>query len=191
MRTDFGEPIIGTRPRSRTEKGALLGLIVALVTSLFLNLRDNPHVALVEQLETQWIDAIRDPHHEVRVKAVNSLGQLEGRSARGLEAVGRVLEDYDPGVRREAVLAISKSGTAGKAFIPTLLRLSKDDQDREIRDMAGIAVTKLRQAPDASNLSIWLTILGTLAVLGYMTYWWLHRAAKEDPLPARRPVLSP
>ncbi len=87
-------------------------------------------------------------------------------------------------------MAVSKAGTAGKPYIPTLMRLSKDDQDREIRDIAGTAVSKLRQAPDPSNLKLWLLLVGLISAGGYGIYFWLHRVSRDAPLPARRPVLG-
>jgi serine/threonine-protein kinase len=190
MRSDFGEPIVGPYKRSKSDQITLVGLIVALVGSLVWSLSRDNHHDLATQLESQWIEAIRDPHREVRIRAINSLGALEGRSPNGLEAVSQVLEDYDPGVRVAAVVAVSKAGTAGKPFIPTLMRLSKDDQDRDIRDMAGTAVSKLRQAPDPSNWKMWLMLTGLACAGGYGVYVWMHRASQETPLPVRRPVLG-
>lgn len=190
MRSDFGEPIVGPYKRSKSDQITLVCLIIALLGSLIWSFTRENHFDLASQLETQWIEAIRDPHREVRVKAVNSLGALEGQSRKGLEAVSQVLEDYDPGVRSAAVVAISKASTAGKPYIPTLMRLSKDDQDREIRDLAGTAVSKLRQAPDPSNTKSWLILLGLTVAVAYATYRWMHRAAQEGPLPSRRPVLG-
>jgi len=190
MRTDFGEPIVGPYKRSKSDQITLIGLIVALVGSLIWSFSRDNHLDLATQLETQWIEAIRDPHREVRIRAINSLGALEGRSPTSLDAVAKVLEDYDPGVRVAAVVAVSKAGTAGKPYIPTLMRLSKDDQDREIRDIAGTAVSKLRQAPDPSNLKLWLLLVGLISAGGYGIYFWLHRVSRDAPLPARRPVLG-
>lgn len=190
MRTDFGEPIVGPYKRSKSDQITLIGLIVALVGSLIWSFSRDNHLDLATQLETQWIEAIRDPHREVRIRAINSLGALEGRSPTSLDAVAKVLEDYDPGVRVAAVVAVSKAGTAGKPYIPTLMRLSKDDQDREIRDIAGTAVSKLRQAPDPSNLKLWLLLVGLISAGGYGIYFWLHRVSRDAPLPARGPVLG-
>lgn len=190
MRSDFGEPIVGPYKRSKSDQITIICLIISLLGSLIWSFTRENHSDLKSQLENQWIEAIRDPHREVRIKAVNSLGNLEGQSPKGLEAVSQVLEDYDPGVRIAAVVAISKAGTSGKPFIPTLMRLSKDDQDREIRDVAGTAVSKLRQAPDPSNWKSWLLLLSLASAVGYATYRWMHRATQETPLPVRRPILG-
>lgn len=190
MRSDFGEPVVGPYKRSRSDQITLVALILCLLGSLLWNITRDTHLDLAQQLETQWIDAMRDPHHEVRVKAVTSLGALEGKSPRAIQSVSQVLEDYDPGVRRAAVVAVSRAGTLGKPYIPTLMRLSKDDPDNEIRDLAGTAISKLRQAPDPSNLKSWLVLLGLAAAVAYATYRWMHRAAQDDPLPLRRPVLG-
>ena len=190
MRTDFGQGEILPHSRSFGDTITLVALITTLLGSLIWNLTRKTETGLTTQLETLWIDALRDPDREVRIRAVTSLGELNGQSDAAVKAVGNFLEDYDPSVRREALIAVSKAGTSGKAYIPTLMRISKDDQDRELRDLAGVSISRLREAPNTSNIGTWLILLGLAAAVGFATYRWMQTTAKLDPIPKRKPVLG-
>ncbi len=96
MRTDFGEPIVGPYKRSKSDQITLIGLIVALVGSLIWSfsgtiISTSPHNWKRSGLRRSAIH-----NREVRIRAINSLGALEGRSPTSLDAVAKVLEDYDP-----------------------------------------------------------------------------------------------
>ena len=85
---------------------------------------------------------------------------------------------------------IAVAGTHGKTYIPTLIRINKEDQDREVRDQAGIATAKLRQAPDTSKLGVWLLLVGLATAVGVATYCWMKKVAKVEDAPPRPPVLG-
>ena len=190
MRTDLSDGEAPPYQRSYRDTVTLYALVAALVGSLVWNFARKTETGLTTQLETQWVNALRDPDREVRITAAKCLGELNGQSPTALTAVANLLEDYDPSVRREAVLAVSKAGTPGRAYIPVLMRINKDDQDRELRDLAGASVTALRQAPDHSNLGAWLGLLGLATAVGVATYYWMHKNVKVDEIPKRKPVLG-
>ena len=190
MRTDLWDGEVALYKRSRQDTITLLVLLVSLIGSLLWNFTRKTETGLTSQLETLWIDALRDPQRDVRLHATRSLSELNGRSPKALDALGTLLEDRDPSVRREAIIAVSRSGTAGKVFIPTLMRISKDDQDRDIRDLAGTATSTLRQAPNQSRLGIWLIMMGLATAVGVATFYWMRKNVKLDAIPQRKPVLG-
>ena len=190
MRVDLIDGEIGPHIRSRTDQLILVALITALFGSLAWNMFRKTETGLTNQLETMWIDATRDQDREVRIKAVTCLGELNGQSDPALKAVGNALSDYDPSVRRAAITAIANGGTPAKEFIPALMRLSKDDQDRDLRDLAGVSVSRLREAPDSSKLGTWLLLLGLASAVGVATYFWMHKTVKQVVIPKRKPVLG-
>ncbi len=190
MRVDLLDGEIGSYKRSRTDRLLMWSLLVGLLASLGWNFTRKTETGLTQQLESLWIKAIQDPDHDVRHRAVVSLGELNGQSETALKAVANVLEDHDPSIRRAAIEAVTRAGTPAKDYIPTLMRISKDDQDREIRDLASLSISKLKDAPDASQLSTWLVLLGLATAVGVATYFWLHKTVKHVELPKRKPVLS-
>ncbi len=190
MRTDLDEGEVGPYQRSYRDTVTLYALVAALVGSLVWHFARPTETGLATQLETQWVNALRDPNREVRILAVRSLGELDGQSPMALTAVAHVLEDHDPSVRREAVIAVTRAGTPGKAYMSTLMRISKDDQDREIRDLAGMSILTLKEAPDDSHLGAWLVLLGLAASVGGATYYWMRKTVKLDEMPPRKPVLG-
>ncbi len=190
MRTDYGDGVVPPYQRSFADKLALFSLLALLAGSLLWNLTRKTESGLTTQLVTQWVDAVQDSDREVRIKAVTSLGELNGQSEMGLKAIGYVLEDHDPAVRRAAIIAISRASTTGKPYIPTLMRISNDDQDRELRDLAGISVSKLRQAPESNLWMTWSLLLGLATAVGGATYYWMHKNVQVQELPKRRPILG-
>ena len=190
MRTDLDEGEVGPYQRSYRDTVTLYALVAALVGSLVWHFARPTETGLATQLETQWVNALRDPDREVRILAVRSLGELDGQSPVALTAVTQVLEDHDPSVRREAVIALTRAGTPGKAYMPTLMRISKEDQDREIRDLAGLSILTLKEAPDDSHLRAWLVLLGLATSVGGATYYWMRKTVKLDEIPPRKPVLG-
>lgn len=190
MRNDFGDDEVAPYQRPWQEKVTLIALLLALCGSLLWNFTRKTETGLTAQLESLWIEALRDPDQEVRIKAAHSLGELQGRSAPALRALGASLAANDPALRREAVIAVARAGTPGKAYVPTLIRISKDDQDRDVRDQAVMATAKLRQAPDGSKLGMWLLMVGLATAVGAATYFWMKRVVKVDEVPRRQPVLG-
>lgn len=176
--------------RSRTDKMTLLALVVTLVASLFWNVVHPADDENGRKLEAALLASIQDPDREVRINAVNALSSLNGDSDAALRSLGYALEDYDPSVRRAAVIAVTKAGSRGKVHLPTLMRISKDDQDRELRDTAGIAVHQLREMPDVGSFWTWIILISLAISIGVVTYLWLVKAAKSVELPKRKPLLG-
>ena len=124
------------------------------------------------------------------VTAARSLGELNGQSLVALKAVAIALEDYDPLVRREAILAVAKAGTPGRTYIPSLMHINKDDHELELRGLAGMSITTLKESPDHGYLGTWLILLGLAVTVGGATYYWLRQNVKVDEMPQRKPVLG-
>ena len=190
MRVDLMGGEVGPSKRSRTDSLIMVSLLAAFIVSLIGHVVRKTESGLTNRLESLWIDAVRDHDREVRLKAVTNLGTLNGQSASALKAVANVLEDHDPSVRRAAIEAVTRAGTPAKEYIPTLMRISKDDQDRELRDLASISISKLREAPDASQWTTWLVLLSLSSAVGAATYFWMHKNVQPVELPKRNPVLG-
>jgi len=190
MRLDLGDGEVRPYQRPFAEKLILGILLSTLIGSLTWNFARTTETGLTKKLETLWIKALQDPDREVRLLAATSLGELDGQSLPALRAVSNVLEDYDPSVRRAAVIAMTRSGTAGKVYIPTLMRISKDDPDRELRDLASLSISTLRESPDSSSFWAWTILLLLSAALGVGTYMWAQKAVQPVVLPKRKPVLG-
>ncbi len=191
MRTDLDESDAAPPAKRPLRDTVLLcGLSVALLVSLLWNFTRKVDTGLTTQLQTQWVHALRDPDREVRVTAARSLGELNGQSLVALKAVANALDDHDPLVRHEAINAVAKAGTPGRVYIPTLMRINKDDPERELRDLADTAMTALRNAPDHSHLGTWLILLGLATAVGISTYYWMRQVVKVNDIPERKPVLG-
>jgi eukaryotic-like serine/threonine-protein kinase len=190
MRTDLDDGAAPPYRRSFRDTITLCALLAALVGSLLYNFSRKPDSELTTKLETQWVNALRHPDRVVRVTAAKSLGELNGQSLVALKALANSLEDFDPSVRREAILAVAKAGTPGRTYIPSLMRINKDDRVIELRNLAGMSIKTLKEAPDDSYLGTWLLLLGLAATVGGATYYWLHRTVKLDEMPRRKPVLG-
>ena len=190
MRTDLAEGEAPPYRRSTRDTITLYVLLAALVGSLLWNFVPQSESGLTTQLETQWVNALRHPDREVRVTAARSLGELNGQSLVALKAVANALEDYDPLVRREAILAVAKAGTPGRTYIPSLMHINKDDHELELRGLAGMSITTLKESPDHGYLGTWLILLGLAVTVGGATYYWLRQNVKVDEMPPRKPVLG-
>ncbi len=185
MRTDLKDSVIAARP-SGWSRAISFGLLVALLLSLSWNLTRSSESQLSLQLEKMWVDAVHDPERSVRMKALMNLAELNGQSDDGVQAAAVAINDKDPVIRRLAIVTLSKSGTKGKPHLPVLMTISKEDQDRELRDLAGVAVATLRDAPDAQKWGLWAVVCLLVGAVIWTTYRWMVHAAKADELPPRR-----
>jgi HEAT repeat protein len=91
-----------------------------------------------------WVQILQssDPHQ--RKSAVAKLGNVGAADAAVLPALRGALADADPGVRREAIVAVMKYGGGAAPVVPLLADLQERDPDPQVRDYAAKAVKKMR-----------------------------------------------
>lgn len=189
MRTDLKDSI--AVPRRSSMNWPVIGTLGgALAISLLLLMTRDDQSTKLRQLEQMWVDAVQDPEHAIRLRAIENLSRLNGESIDGVQAISRCINDPDPGIRRAAILGLSKSGIAGKPHLPALMTISKEDQDRELRDLAGRAVAALKVVPDQRRWGSWLAVTLLLLTVMGVAYRWIRSTSKHEGIPPRRPVLN-
>jgi HEAT repeats len=91
-----------------------------------------------------WVKAAQGPDATLRKTAVCKLGNAGATHDAVWSALSGALRDRDPGVRREAILALMKCGPRAQEALPVLAELERRDPDTQVRAFAGKALTKLR-----------------------------------------------
>ena len=184
-KVDVAQPTARSARRSRFEKSIITALFAALVGSLTWIMAHKADSSRAEKLEAQWIQAAEDPDLEMRLRAIKTLGELDGESVPAVTAIGKALEDKNPLVRMTAINALSRSGAAAKTFITPLARMGREDQDHEARKIAELAATRLKDAPDSGIPWTWLILLTLAGTLGTATFFWVRRDENpgESPSP--------
>ena len=95
--------------------------------------------------------ALKDESPIVRMHAANALAEINYESEQSvLTALLGAIQDLDPGVRTAAAVAIGKSGD--KHCCDLLRGVAKMDQDENVRQAAGQALSRLEMSTD--NISI-------------------------------------
>ena len=92
---------------------------------------------------TYWVAALKDPDVNMRKKAAFKLGNVGTADPVALPALLGGLDDRDPVVRREVVLALVKLGPAAAEAVPRLVKLRESDRDPKVRGYAARAIDKL------------------------------------------------
>lgn len=92
---------------------------------------------------SHWVQALQSPDARSRKKAAFELGNVGPSDPVALPALLASLEDRDPVVRREAVLALVKHGPAASEAVPRLVKLRQSDRDPRVRSYASQAIDKL------------------------------------------------
>lgn len=121
-----------------------LGALVAALKDAIVDVRAQAADAIhqIDGLKTApraLIDALTDPHRDVRKSAAHSLGSIGDEAA--VPALKRLTADPDTEVRRAAVESLSEIG--GAEAMQALMGLLKD-QDPEIRRIVAEALGKRR-----------------------------------------------
>jgi HEAT repeat protein len=100
-----------------------------------------------------WVEALKDPDPGVRKTAAFKLGNVGPADAAACPALLAALQDRDPQVRCEVILALLKCGREANDAIPTLRQVRQYDWDARVRDYATRALAKLesRSTPTDSH----------------------------------------
>lgn len=119
--------------------------ISAGILSLFLTGCGQPKGMMVGGKPiSHWLTACKDPNPKLRKTAVAKLGNVGTAYPAALPAVIGALNDSDPAVRCEAILALVRSGPAANEAIPTLTDMKRNDRNGQVRSYAAQALTKLQ-----------------------------------------------
>lgn len=106
--------------------------------------RPEPGPILVGGREVKsWVKDLHDPKAQVRRQAVLKLGNAGDAEPSAAEALADALNDTDPLVRRDAILAVAKLTHPSDAVKLKLETMSRSDKDARARELAGKAVIRL------------------------------------------------
>jgi HEAT repeat protein len=92
-----------------------------------------------------WLEALHDPDARIRIKAVESLGNVGADNPSTVPALIRVLDDREARVRGAAVLALMKIGPEAQEAIPALQK-TLQDRDAKVRAYATKALERIEGA---------------------------------------------
>ena len=125
------------------------------------------------------IDALKFEH--VRARVAYILGQIGPAAAPATDALAKLIDDKNPRVSEEAVLALAKIGPGAKAAVPALI---KAFQGGEGPNDHGIAFALGKIGPDAAAAEAALTAAlgssdGSLAVVSAWALGQIHPASAE------------
>ena len=96
------------------------------------------------------LDAMADPHAEVRASAAQAIGLVEEPSESVIEQLSSLLQDSDHSVVDTAVTALADCGEAAEPALPTLVKtfrsaLMHGDLDRS--ELAAFALVSIADSP--------------------------------------------
>ena len=92
-----------------------------------------------------WLEALHDPDLRIRIKAVESLGNVGVENPATVPALIKTLDDREARVRGAAVLALLKIGPDAQEAIPALQR-ALNDKDPKVRAHANKALERIGNA---------------------------------------------
>lgn len=89
-----------------------------------------------------WLEALHDPDTRIRLKAVESLGNVGAENPATVPALIKALDDREARVRSAAVLALLKIGPDAQEAIPALQK-TLQDKDAKVRNYAAKAIERI------------------------------------------------
>jgi HEAT repeat protein len=93
-----------------------------------------------------WLDALQSPDAPTRKHAVSKLGNVGRADPEVFPALLGALKDRDAAVRREAILAVMKTGPDAVEAVPILTQMQQTDRDSQVRAYATRALAGIRDA---------------------------------------------
>jgi HEAT repeat protein len=92
----------------------------------------------------KWAEVLRGSNAKARRRAAFTLGNIGPSDPVAVPALINALKDADAGVRREAILALLKTGAAAQEAVSLLRVMQKRDRDAQVRAYATKALDKLQ-----------------------------------------------
>jgi hypothetical protein len=89
-----------------------------------------------------WLEALHHPDARIRIKAVESLGNVGTDNPATVPALIKALDDREARVRGAAVLALLKIGPEAQEAIPALQK-TLQDKDAKVRAYAAKALERI------------------------------------------------
>ncbi len=90
-----------------------------------------------------WLQALQASNPQMRRNAIIKLGNVGAADPAALPAVVAALKDPDPGVRREAILAVLRSPAKARETGPVLREMRDGDPDGRVRSAAAAAIDRI------------------------------------------------
>jgi HEAT repeat protein len=122
-----------------TPRGALLFLIPVVFLS---GCGSQPATTVHGKSFEYWLEALHDRDARIRIKAVESLGNVGTDNPATVPALVGALDDREARVRGAAVLALLKIGPEAQEAIPAL-RKTLQDKDAKVRAYATKALERI------------------------------------------------
>jgi HEAT repeat protein len=91
-----------------------------------------------------WVEALHDRDVKLRKKAAFKLGNVGPADPAALPALVGALDDPDPAVRSEVILALIKFGSAARDTLPRLTEMQRRDRNALVRQYAARAAERLQ-----------------------------------------------
>ena len=134
-------PLFLTRNRSRTSRFA--SVMLALVLTLTGCGREERGPALLGGRDVRsWLDDLHASRATVRRHAVLKLGNVGDADPAVVAGLIAALDDSDPLVRRDAIVAVTRLKDPGPFAWERIRRLSQTDKDPATRDLAKQAIVR-------------------------------------------------
>ena len=90
-----------------------------------------------------WVADLKSPDSKIRRQAVLKLGNVGDADPTVAPALAEALDDVNPLVRHDAVLAVVKFASPGEEIVGRLRSMAKSDKNNRTRESAGKALRKL------------------------------------------------
>jgi HEAT repeat protein len=93
-----------------------------------------------------WVADLSHPKPQVRRQAVLKLGSVGGSDPAVVEGLAGALNDLDPLVRRDAIVAVTRLKEPPASAWERLEAIGRSDKDARTRDLAREAIARRRGA---------------------------------------------
>jgi serine/threonine protein kinase len=126
----------------------------------------------------------------VRAEALTGVGGLNHVPPHVMGLVVSHLSDADYSVRIAAASALGQSGERARPALAELLRVQKEDANADVRQAAGKAIDRIKEAPGRRSWILTSFGIGLFAAAGYGLWRWYRKLMESDVPPPPRPVAT-